>query len=44
MKNKTSKKEKTYVCLICSKGKKSSKKVKCCGKDMTAKEKGTWND
>ncbi len=40
---KNCKKEKTYICSVCGKGKKSSKKVKCCSKDMTAKKRGTWN-
>jgi len=37
------KKEKTYICVVCDKTKKSSKKVKCCSKDMVSRERGTWN-
>ena len=36
-------KEKAYVCVVCGKGKKASKKVVCCGKVMTDKKKGSWN-
>ena len=43
MKKRKAKKEKTYVCQICGKGKKASKKVKCCGKDMTTKDRA-WVD
>lgn len=43
MKKKKTKKEKSYVCVICGKKSKTSKKVKCCGKDMTDKSKGSWN-
>lgn len=41
-KRKTNKK-KAYLCVICGKGKKSTKKIKCCNKTMTTKEKGSWN-
>ena len=37
------KKEKTYICVVCSKKKKGKKASKCCGKNMIAKEKATWN-
>ncbi|MCM8823672.1 MAG: hypothetical protein NC822_03245 [Candidatus Omnitrophica bacterium] len=36
-------KESVYVCFVCGKEKKLKTKVKCCGKYMTAKEKGSWN-
>ncbi|MCM8773163.1 MAG: hypothetical protein NC820_00265 [Candidatus Omnitrophica bacterium] len=38
-------KESVYVCFVCGKEKKlkTNYKVKCCGKDMTIKEKGSWN-
>ena len=35
-------KGKNYVCVICGKGTKAKKKVKCCGKNMLSKQKGTW--
>ncbi len=41
-KRKTNK-ARTYVCVVCGKGKRASKKVKCCDKDMVAKKRGTWN-
>ena len=41
-KRKTTK-EKSYVCVVCGKQEKASGKVQCCGKDMLAEEKGTWN-
>lgn|GEM_PF-3368938 len=37
------KKEKTYVCVICKKKQKSTKKIKCCNKEMLAEKSGTWN-
>jgi len=43
MEKRKTKKDKTYVCVVCGKGKKSSKKVKCCGKDMLTKDKA-WVD
>ncbi len=43
MEKRITKKEKAYVCVICGKGKKSTKKVKCCSKDMVAKKRGSWN-
>lgn len=43
MAKRKTKKAKTYVCVVCGKQKKASKKVICCSKDMLAKEKGTWN-
>ncbi len=42
VKRKTSK-EKAYICKVCGKKKKSSKKEKCCSKEMVAQEKGSWN-
>jgi len=36
-------KQKLYVCVACGKKKKAKRKVKCCGKNMVAKEKGSWN-
>ena len=37
------KKERTYVCIVCGKKKKSDKQTRCCSKNMTAKDKGSWN-
>lgn len=42
-KKQTKKKEKTYICTVCKTTKKSLNKIKCCTKDMVAKEKGSWN-
>jgi hypothetical protein len=36
-------KERLYICTVCGKKKKSKKRVKCCGKSMITKEKGSWN-
>ena len=43
MNKKKAKEEKTYVCVVCGKSAKASKKVKCCSKDMTSKKRGNWN-
>jgi hypothetical protein len=43
MARRKTEKDKTYVCVICGKGKKAPKKAVCCGKKMVAKEKGSWN-
>ena len=42
-KNRETKKEKTYVCVVCKKTQKAQGNVKCCDQDMIAKEKGSWN-
>lgn len=39
-------KEKTYICKVCGKKKKTpqgEEDLECCGEDMTAEERGTWN-
>ena len=42
MAKKKRNKEKTYVCVVCNKTTKAAKGTRCCSKDMTAKEGGTW--
>ena len=44
MDKKDKTKEKTYVCVVCSKKKRAEKRPQCCGKDMLSEEKGTLND
>jgi len=43
MKKSRKKKETLYVCVVCGNEKKASRKVKCCGKDMLSRDKGSWN-
>jgi len=43
MKKRKTVKEKTYICSICGKKKKSKKKTKCCSKNMLTEEKGNWS-
>jgi hypothetical protein len=38
-----SRREKTYICVVCGRSRKAKRKVKCCGKEMLAKDKGSWN-
>jgi len=40
MKQRVTKKTKPYVCVVCGKKKKTSKKGKCCGKNMLSEDKG----
>lgn len=43
MKKEVRKKDKTYICVVCSKKKKATKKANCCGKPMLTKDKA-WVD
>lgn len=43
MKTRKTKKEKTYICVVCGKKTKAKKKVKCCSRDMVSEDKGSWN-
>jgi len=43
MGKKTSRKARPYVCVACGRTKRSRREVKCCGKDMISREKGSWN-
>jgi hypothetical protein len=36
-------KARSYLCLVCGRKAEKTRKVKCCGKDMTAESKGSWN-
>ena len=36
-------KAKSYVCTVCGRKSKAKQKVECCGKDMVAEKRGSWN-
>ena len=42
-KKQARKKEKTYVCVVCSKKKRGTKTMKCCNRNMLTKDK-VWPD